>query len=187
MTTKLEAINTMLSCIGQAPLSTLEGMKSYFTIAAENILNDEVKRIQLKGYDFNTEADYPLTPNSENEILIPENMIQVKLPSIYINRYVTRKQKIYDKFNHTFKIHQPLRATVVWRFEFEDLPEVARDCIKMSAANKFVKRELGSQAPAAYTEEDMLEALITMEQHELELGQYTLISEYYTRKIKDSL
>ena len=42
MTTKLEAINTMLSCIGQSPLNSLEGTKSYFTIAAEKILEDEV-------------------------------------------------------------------------------------------------------------------------------------------------
>lgn len=187
MTTKLEAINTMLSCIGQAPLNTLDGMKSYFTIAAENILEDEVKRVQLKGYDFNTESDYQLNPNTKNEILIPDNMIQVKLPTLYLNRYVVRKQKIYDKYNHTFKIYEPLRATVVFKFEFEDLPEVARDYIKMTAANKFVKRELGSQAPVAYTQEDMIEALITMEQHELEIGQYTLISEYYTREIRDSL
>ena len=41
MTTKPEAINTMLSCIGQSPLNSLEGTKSYFTISAEKILNDE--------------------------------------------------------------------------------------------------------------------------------------------------
>ena len=69
MTTKLEAINTMLSCIGQAPLNTLEGTKSYFTIAAERILEDEVKRIQLQGWDFNSEDDYQLNPDVNGETI----------------------------------------------------------------------------------------------------------------------
>ena len=51
----------MLSCIGQSPLNTLEGTKSYFTIAAEKILEDETKRIQLQGWDFNSEDFYQLS------------------------------------------------------------------------------------------------------------------------------
>ena len=86
MTTKLEAINTMLSCIGQSPLNTLEGTKSYFTIAAEKILEDETKRIQLQGWDFNSEDFYQLNPDVNNIIKVPENMIMIKFPTIYKNR-----------------------------------------------------------------------------------------------------
>ena len=71
MTTKLEAINTMLSCIGQSPLNTLEGTKSYFTISAEKILEDETKRIQLQGWDFNSEDFYQLNPDVNNIIKVP--------------------------------------------------------------------------------------------------------------------
>ena len=43
MTTRLEASNTMLNCVGQSPIKTLEGTKSYYTITAEQILEKECK------------------------------------------------------------------------------------------------------------------------------------------------
>jgi hypothetical protein len=187
MTTKLDAINTMLSCIGQSPLNTLEGTKSYFTISAEKILDDETKRVQLIGWDFNSESDYQLNPDSDGYINITDDMLMIKLESYYMNQYVVRASKLYDKFNHTFKISKPVRVSIVFEFKFDDLPAVAKEYVKMSAAYKFVKRELGSNSASVYTQEDLAEARIAMEQHELEVGDYTLIAEFYNGQIKDEL
>lgn len=187
MTTKLEAINTMLSCIGQSPLNSLEGTKSYFTIAAEKILEDEVKRFQLQGWDFNSEDNYQLNPDINGIIKIPSNMIMVKLPTLYKNKYVVRQGKLYDKFNHTFVITNPVRASVVFCFPFDELPEVAKEYAKMSAAYKFVKRELGSQATCQYTQEDLMEARVALEQHELEIGEYTMIPDMYNGNIRSEI
>lgn len=187
MTTKLEAINTMLSCIGQSPLNTLEGTKSYFTIAAEKILEDEVKRFQLQGWDFNSEDNYQLNPDTNGFIQIPSNMIMVKFPTYYKNRYVVREGKLYDKFKHTFEITQPIKVSVVFCFPFEDLPVVAQEYAKMTAAYKFVKRELGSQATCQYTQEDLMEARVALEQHELEIGEYTMIPDMYNGNIRSWL
>ena len=76
MTTKLEAINIMLSCIGHNAINTLEGVKSAFITTAENILDSETKRVQLQSYDFNTEEDYPLTPDVDGFIKIPDNVVK---------------------------------------------------------------------------------------------------------------
>ena len=187
MTTRLEAINTMLSCIGQAPLNTLEGSKSYFTISAEKILDDEVKRFQLQGWDFNSEDNYPLVPDVNEEIIIPKNIVMVKLPSTLSNRYVVRDGKLYDKIKHSYKIPSVLKASVVFCFDFDELPEVAKEYAKMSAAYKFVKRELGSQAVCQYTQEDFSEARIALEQHELEIGNYTMIPDMYNGNIRSSI
>lgn len=187
MTTKLEAINTMLSCIGQSPLNTLEGTKSYFTIAAEKILDDETKRVQLIGWDFNSESNYQLNPDVNGNINIPSDILMVKFENYYGTQYVVRANKLYDKLNHTYQISQSVKADVVFEFKFEELPEVAREYVKMSAAYKFAKRELGSNSVSVYTQEDLIEARVAMEQHELEVGDYTLIGEFYTGQIKDSL
>ena len=184
MTTKLEAINTMLSCIGQAPLNTLEGTKSYFTISAEKILEDETKRFQLQGWDFNSEDNYKLTPDLDGFIKVPQDVIMIKFPTIYKNRYVVREGKLYDKFRHTFNIEKPLRVSIVFCLDFNDLPEVARVYAMMSAANKFVKRELGSQAAYSFTQEDLFEALVSLQQHELEIGEYTMIPAMYDGRVK---
>lgn len=187
MTTRLNTINTMLSCIKQAPLNSLEGTKSYFTILAENILDNEVEIVQLMGWDFNSEDDYPLYPNENNNIIVADDVLMLKLPSYYENRYVTRNKKLYDKLNHTFTITEQLNVSVVLKIEFENLPKVAQNFIMMSAANKFVKRALGSQATYTYTQEDLIAARMLMEEHELEVGNYNLIGEFYDGTIKGSL
>lgn len=187
MTTKLDAINTMLSCIGQAPLNTLEGTKSYFTVAAIQILDDEVKRFQITGWDFNSEDNYELHPDTNNEITVPDNLIMVKFPTAYKNRYVVREGKLYDKFKHTYTIPETIRCSVVWSYPFEALPEVAKEYAMMSAAYKFVKRELGAEKVSQFTKEDVMEAYIALMQHELEIGEYTMIPDNYNGNIRSFL
>ena len=187
MTTKLEAINDILSCVGQAPLDSLEGTKSYFTMAAENILENENKRIQLLGWDFNTEEHYTLHPDINKHIQIAEDMLNVKVSQIYGNRYVIRKKKLYDKYEHTFEILHPIEATVVFRFDFEDLPEPVSAYIKMSAAYKFCKKELGSEKACQYTQEDLGEAYVGMQEYELDTGNYNILNEFYDGRIRRSI
>lgn len=184
MTTKLEAINIMLSCIGQAPLNTLEGTKSYFTVSAENTLDAEVKRIQLEGWYFNTEKLYRLQPDKNNIIKVPDDLIEIRCSNF---RYVVRKKKVYDLWHHTFEIKNPITVEAVFRLNFEDMPEVAQTYAYMSAAYKFVKREFGADKTCVYTQEDLAEAKQIMLQHELEIANYTMIPDYYNGNIKGEL
>lgn len=187
MTTRLEAINEMLLCIGHMPINTLTGTQSSFTISAQKLLDSELKRVQLRGFDFNTEEDYVLEPDTDGYISIANNMTKVEVNQEYLNRYVVRNSKIYDKVNHTFVIDRPLRASVTFALTFEEVPEVVRRYVTMSAAYKFVKRELGSQAVCAYTQEDLMEARADMLNHEIDIGNYSMIPAYYTRDIRGDL
>jgi hypothetical protein len=187
MTTKLEAINTMLSCVGQAPINTLSGTKNAFTIEAETLLDSETKRVQLQQWDFNTEEHYLLSPDTDGYIKIPANITRVKIPQIYKNQYIVRDNKIYDKIHHTFIISNALLVTVIFSLEFDELPVVVQDYIKMCAAYKFTKRALGAQAVCIYTQEDLMEAKQAMEEAELDTGNYTLIPEMRDRTIRGDL
>lgn len=187
MTTKLEAINTMLSCVGQSPLKSLEGTKSFYTISAEQILNEECKRVLLTGWDFNTDINYQLTPDVNNHINITEDMLLVQHRELYGNRYVIRYGKLYDKVNHSYEIKNPLKVKIIWDIPFEELPENFRTYIKMSSAYKFCKRVLGSENACMYTKEDVIEAYGDLLNFELETGHYTLIPEMYDGHIKGEL
>ncbi len=184
MTTKLEAINTMLSCAGQSPLKTLEGTKSYYTVSAEQILDKECKRVLLEGWDFNTDEHYELKPDVNKIIHITDDMLLVQLPQFYRNRYVTRQGKLYDKVNHSYEIKSPLKVKIIWNFTFEDIPENFRHFVTISAAYKFCKRVLGSETACAYTREDVAEAYRDLLGYELETGNYTLIPEMHNRTIR---
>ena len=187
MTTKLEAINTMLSCVGQAPLKSLVGTKNYYTVAAEQILDEECKRTLLTGWDFNTELHYELQPDVNNHINITEDMLLVQLPEIYRNRFVIRSNKLYDKINHTFEIKQSLKIKVIWNFKFEDVPENFKNYIKMVSAYKFCKRVLSSETACMYTREDVQEAYADLQGYELETGNYTIIPEMYDGTIRGDI
>ena len=187
MTTKLEAINIMLSCIGHNAINTLKGVKSAFITTAENILDAETKRIQLQSYDFNTEDNYPLVPDVDGIIKIPANVVSIAYPQNYLNRYTVRNGKLFDKLEHSFVIKQPLRVSITFALSFEELPEVVRYYVTILSAYKFTKRELGSQAICVYTQEDVNEAKQAFMESELDLGNYSLISEFYTREIKGDL
>ena len=187
MTTKLEAINEMLACVGQSPLESLEGTKSYFTMAAENILDAETKRVQLCGWDFNTEEHYKLVPDVNGIIAVADDMLSIKDSQYYRERYVIRKGKLYDKLNHTFKIDRPIIATVIFSFKFEELPEAARLYIKMSAAYKFCKKELGADRACQYSAEDLQEAYWNMQQFELDTGNYNILTEFYDGTIRSNI
>lgn len=187
MTTKLEAINTMLECVGQSPLSTLEGTKSYYTVTAIQILEKEAKRVLLAGWDFNTDERYPLKPDVNKHIAITSDMLLVKLPQKYGNRYVERCNKLYDKVRHSFEIPNELLCRVIWNFQFEELPENFRTYITMSSAYKFCKRVLGSESACAYTREDLAEAYQDLLGYELENGSYTLIPEMRNGEVRGDI
>lgn len=187
MTTKLEAINTMLSCVGQSPLKTLEGTKSSFTISAEQILEEECKRVLLIGWDFNTEDNYQLTPDVNKHITITEDMLLVQHKEGYQNKYVIRYSKLYDKTKHTYEIDKPLLCKIIWNFPFDELPENFKTYIKMSAAYKFCKRVLGSETACIYTKEDVAEAYSDLLNYELETGNFSMIPEMQTGIIRGEI
>ena len=76
--TELPAVNQILASCGQAPATTLDQTNPDVAIAYDTLL--EVSReIQSEGWTFNKENHYSFTPDDNNEILIPNNVIQIKL------------------------------------------------------------------------------------------------------------
>ena len=86
LTTKLNAVNTMISVIGEAPVNTLGGTAVPVTVVqAESTLDEMSRAIQSEGWHFNTEHEYTLTPDaSTSKITLPNNTLRVDLdPQIY--------------------------------------------------------------------------------------------------------
>ena len=75
---ELPAINQILSTCGQAPVTTLDQTNPDVAIAL-NTLREVSREIQSEGWSFNKEYDYPITPDSNDEVVIPNNMLQMDL------------------------------------------------------------------------------------------------------------
>ena len=76
--TELPAINQILMACGQAPVTTLDETNPDVAIAYQTLL--EVSReVQSEGWSFNKEGHYEMTPDTNDEIVIPNNILQIDL------------------------------------------------------------------------------------------------------------
>ena len=162
MTTQLQAINQMLVGIGQAPVVSLDIANPEIATAL-SILDSMNREVQGEGWHFNTEINYPFTPDANGEITVPANVLQIsdnKTSNVQAYQTVLRGGKLYDKISHSysFPTGNPLRCDVVWLFDFEDIPQVFQDYVTQKAAKAFAGSVVGSKEMFQFNQVD--EALL---------------------------
>ena len=144
-TKELPAINQILMACGQAPVTTLDETNPDVAIAYQTLL--EVSReVQSEGWTFNKEAHYEMTPDTNNEILIPNNVLQIDLTQAHAGdkNTIRRNGKLYDKQNHTDQwTNGAVECDIVWFFDWVDLPGPIQDYITARAATTTSSRIVG--------------------------------------------
>jgi hypothetical protein len=158
MTTQLQAINQMLTGIGQAPVVSLDIANPEIATAL-SILDSMNREVQGEGWHFNTEINYPFTPDANGEITVPANVLQIsdnKTSNVQAYQTVLRSGKLYDKISHSysFPTGNPLRCDVVWLFDFEDIPQVFQDYVTQKAARAFAGSVVGSKEMFQFNAQD---------------------------------
>jgi len=145
---ELPAINQILMACGQAPVTTLDETNPDVAIAYQTLL--EISReVQSEGWTFNKEAHYEMTPDSNNEILIPNNILQIDLHKSDASdkNVIRRNGKLYDKEHHTDQWTEGVvKCDIVWLFDWVDLPRPIQDYITARAATTTSSRIVGDQA-----------------------------------------
>ena len=142
---ELPAINQILMACGQAPVTTLDETNPDVAIAYQTLL--EVSReVQSEGWSFNKEAHYEMTPDTNDEILIPNNVLQIDLSRSHADdkHSVRRGGKLYDKEHHTDKwTDGVVDCDIVWLFDWVDLPRPIQDYITARASSITSSRIIG--------------------------------------------
>ena len=143
---ELPAINQILMACGQAPVTTLDETNPDVAIAYQTLL--EVSReVQSEGWSFNKEGHYEMTPDTNDEIVIPNNILQIDLThnaSIGDKNAVRKGGKLYDKQNHTDKwTDGAVECDIVWLFDWVDLPRPIQDYITARASTITSSRIVG--------------------------------------------
>ena len=155
-TTLLEAINTLLAAIGSSPVTSTDTPQNADAIIAKNNINRALRDIQTEKWYFNSESDYPLTPDVNGTIHIPNNIINIDFTGRLGegNRFVIRGKKLYDRLNHTFKIDEQLEADVVLCLEYDEIPESAAQYVIARAARRYQEEMLGDPSLRTWTKQD---------------------------------
>lgn len=155
ITTELEAINILLAAIGTAPVNNIDTANTD-AVMAKNYIHNALKEIQTEKWYFNTEDNYQLIPDINNEIHLADNIINIDS----IGRFgentnlIPRGKKLYDRLNHTYKIQNPITANIILCLEFDELPETAIQYIIAKAARKYQEELLGDPSLRTWTKED---------------------------------
>ena len=176
-TKELPAINQILSTCGQAPVTTLDQTNPDVAIAYDTLLQ-VTREVQAEGWTFNSEFHYEFTPDTNKEVLIPNNILQIKLSKNSANMQydaTRRNGKLYDRQHHTYKWTDvtPVQCDVVWEFDWVDLPQPIQDFITARASVLTSQRIIGD--PEQYTMLQQQEAFaraLALE-YETQQGQYT--------------
>lgn len=167
--TELEAVNEMLMSIGQAPVNTLAvtGIKDVNIARAR--LTSMTRRVLSRGFNFNTDKDYPLTPDVAGVILVPDGCVKVEAmdqTDLCQRRHPTKGMALYNKAERSFVWTDPVNVKIVWAFAFEDLPETARCYIATAAGRRFQSKAIGAEILDRFEEEDEMKAWILLERDE---------------------
>ena len=187
-TTKLEAVNSMLSTIGEAPVNSLtSGLVDAET--AETILNEVSRSVQAHGWNFNSEPDYTVAADTSGNVVLPTEILRADLANSVTKyrstkqEYVQRGNKMYDKIKHSFNIGTPLKLDVVVLLDFEVCPEVARRYVTVKAARIFQERVVGSDSLSAMNRNDEQEALFALREMEGDNGDYNIFDDVSTSRV----
>ena len=116
---------------------------------ALNTLREVSREVQSEGWSYNKEYDYPITPDSNNEVRIANNILQMDLNrnqrAENIGREsVNRGGKLYDKKAHSYKwTDETLYVDITWNFEWENIPQPIQAYIVARAAGIVSSRIIG--------------------------------------------
>ena len=161
--TELEAINTLLSVIGEAPIDKLSDVSTNEITdsgLARKTLHEVDRDVQAEGWCFNTDFEVSLSPDSAKEYKLPANTLRADFsPNRYpSSQYVARGNRVYDRHLRTYEIADGTEPLVVdqlvSQLEWDELPHHAQQYIAIRAARIYSDRFINSNVIFSYTVQD---------------------------------
>ena len=144
--TELSSVNSILGAIGQSPVSRIyndvDGTLQYINPEISfihQILKEVDTDVQNEGWVWNTEWNYELAPDANDEIKIPDNVLRMDVSEGQVYRttdVVRRGDKLYNKLDHTYKFPKTLCFDIVWKFDYEELPSAFQRYITLRASGR---------------------------------------------------
>ena len=186
VSTELDAVNSILMSVGETPVNTLT-VQSPEVAIAQKTLRQVCREIQAEGWSYNTENQYPIDLDTNNQCIIPNNILQLDL-NIFehgkdydvVRRSDNGVMKVYDKKNHTFTFENcsKLYFDIIWMLDFEDLPQTFKDYITTRASRIASNRMVNSQPSAKLLEADEAAARAAAVQYEMQQSDHNIFSDF---------
>ena len=158
--TELQAVNLLLSAIGEAAVSSLETATTVEVTQAKNLLSNVNRAAQQKGWHFNTEWDVVLTRDADDRIPLSESILSVYQPGQLMTiRGRSGSMFAYDLDNNTFTWTKNLNnAVTITLLDFIDTPNTFRQYVTTRAARIFQEEIIGQVSAETVNRQEEAEA-----------------------------
>ena len=162
VSTELDAVNSILMSVGETPVNTLT-VQSPEVAIAQKTLRQVCREIQAEGWSYNTENEYPIELDTNNQCIVPNNVLQMDLNIFQhgkdynvVLRSDNGVKKVYDKKGHTFTFENcdKLYFDMIWMIDFEDLPQPFKDYITARASRIASNRMVNNPQSSRLLEAD---------------------------------
>ena len=173
MLTRLEAINQMLTAVGeQVILIEVEGAGDYANASA--ILDAETKKVLAKGWHFNTDEGVALNPDASGRVLVAPNVLRLDVldPSLDVAQ---RGGYLYNRAKQTDVFTAPVKVDRVIAMPFEACPYHAQREIVGRACQAYQRSYVGSDALDKYAAEERYEATADSRDAEVDEDDFNML------------
>lgn len=177
--TEIDAINQMLVSIGQAPVNSITSTGILDVETAKLSLDTVLREVLTRGWSFNADFDYPITPDGSDNILVPSNAMwldPVDTYNDYVLRWDSGTAKMYDRTERTFTITEETDFNIIWAYDFTEIPQAARYYIALRAARIWQSQVIGSDILFKFTELHEMEALAGLKRLESRTKRVNFVS-----------
>ena len=184
--TKIEAVNSMLSAVGEAPITNLDEDLAEAQMAV-NMLDVVSREVQSRGWSWNTDRKRKMNISSNGQILIPVNAMKIEAVDGNTGRpdprkrYVIRDRKLYDILKRTNKFDDAQYLDLVIALDWADLTETGRRYITLDATSRYMVDVLGADADLQQIQQQAQQAWIRLHQEEDQISDNNIINDCQAR------
>ena len=173
--------------VGESSVNTLTVQSPEVTIA-QSTLRQVCREVQAEGWKFNTENEYPITLDSNNHCLVPNNVLQIDLNHFkHLNDFDVVKRndsgtmKLYDLIEHRYNFENTsegkLYVDIIWMVDFEDIPQVFKDYITQRASRIAANRMVNDPTVAELMAADETLARALAIEYDTNQGDYNIFND----------
>ena len=181
--TELDAVNEIISTIGESPINTLEDLRNVDAINALTMLRATSRGEQARGWSFNVIPEHILNPDiNTGFIRWHDNYLFLKGSGG--EKLIRCGDYIKDLTTGELTFKQPITCEAVLLIDFEQLPEAMRRYIVAKAAFRFQSRYFGDDSMAQTTMQEIQEAWQHLQEYEMDNNDYNILDNTHVSELK---
>jgi hypothetical protein len=159
--TELDAINILLSVIGEAPIESLATSsvnEVTDSALARRTLAEVTKDVQAEGWSWNTDNHVEFALTNEKGFVVPANALRVRFSRSRwpMGDLVMRGRRVWDRGRQSYEFEDASLTAeeVVFELVWDELPHPAQQYIVIRAARIYASRFINSNVIFTYSVQD---------------------------------